>query len=243
MTDLLYVVKGDNPGCRYSLRSVAKHASNLGRLVVAGTDIPSWLSDDVVRVEVDSPYDRKQKNILYAVLEALRRKAVGRCLYSSDDHYMTEPTELDAHPVYGQLRGYPPLPDRRNAIDLSVYDTGKLLASYGLPCDLRVDGHWNTWIHPEDLPTVETIARGYELTPYGYEPTTLFVAAASAAGRLATLTLMHDFKLTAEGDATADFDDLAKRGVMSATSLDKCPRFRAWLDGKFPDPCRWEADR
>lgn len=241
MTDVLYVVRGDHPGFRYSLRSLAKFASNVGRVVVAGTDLPTWLSDDVAQVSVPSPYDRKQKNILFAILEALRRGAVRKCLYSSDDHYTTAPTDLDAYPVYGQLRGYPPLPSPTDAIQTSVYETGRLLASYGLPCDLRVDGHWNTWVDAQDLQAVETMTRGYELTSCGYEPTTPFVAAMCAAGRAPTMTLMHDFKLTAEGDAEADFDVLASRGVMSATSLDRCPRFRAWLESQFPEPCRWEA--
>lgn len=241
MTDVLYVVRGDRPGFRHSLRSLAKFASNVGRVVVAGTDLPAWLSDEVVRVEVPSPYDRKQKNVMYAVFEAMRRGAVGRCLYSSDDHFMTAPTDLDAYPVFVRPYGYPPLPPPgANAFHMSIYDTGRLLASFGLPCDLRMDGHWNTWIDAADLGAVESVTRGYERSPWGYEPTTPFVSVARARGGLPDVVLKDDFKLKAGGDAGADFAALAKRGMLSSQPLDRCPRFRAWLGEQFPEPCKWE---
>lgn len=241
MTDVLYVVRGDRPGFRYSLRSLAKFASNVGRVVVAGTDLPAWLSDEVERVEVPSPYDRKQKNILFAILETLRRGAVGRCLYSSDDHFMTAPTDLDAYPAFVRPYGYPPLPPPgANAFHMSIYDTGRLLASFGLPCDLRMDGHWNTWIDAVDLGAVESVTRGYDRMPWGYEPTTPFVSVARARGALANVVLKDDFKLKANKDADADFAVLAKRGMLSSQSLSRCPRFRAWLEERFPEPCKWE---
>lgn len=241
MTDVLYVVRGDRPCLRHSLRSLAKFASNVGRVVVAGTDLPAWLSDEVVRVEVPSPYDRKQKNILFAILETLRRGAVRKCLYSSDDHFMTAPTNLDVYPVFVRPYGYPPLPPPgANAFHMSIYDTGRMLASFGLPCDLRMDGHWNTWIDAADLGAVESVTRGYERSPWGYEPTTPFVSVARARGALADVVLKDDFKLKANKDAEADFAALAKRGMLSAQSLDRCPRFRAWLEEQFPEPCRWE---
>ena len=41
--DVLYVVRGDRPELRYSLRSMERNASNVGRVVVAGTDLPGFL--------------------------------------------------------------------------------------------------------------------------------------------------------------------------------------------------------
>lgn len=57
MTDILYILghgadKIDNVPLRWSLRSLAKHATNVGRVIVAG-NIPAWLSDEVVKVPID----------------------------------------------------------------------------------------------------------------------------------------------------------------------------------------------
>ena len=237
--DVLYVVRGDSPDLRYSLRSVAKFASNVGRMVVAGTDLPGWLSDEVVKVEVPSPYDRKQKNILFAILEAMRRGAVaGPCLYSSDDHYLLAPYDFDAFPWFARPSGYG-LPVSPNPYRMSVYVAGALLGANRLPCSNRVDGHWNTHLDARDLPFVERLVGGYETTRWGCEPSTPFVAAGIAAGRCPGLTVRPDKKLR---DDNADFEAVAGEhcGMLSALALESMPRLRAWLEKKFPEPCRWE---
>lgn len=237
--DVLYVVKGDSPDLRYSLRSVARFASNVGKMVVAGTDLPSWLSDEVVRVDVPSPYDRKQKNILFAILEAMRRGAVtGHCLYSSDDHYLLAPYDFDRFPWFARPSGYG-IPVQPNPYRMSVYHTGVLLKTNGLPHVHRVDGHWNTHLDARDLPFVERLTRGYETTRYGYEPSTPFVAAGIAAGRCPVVTVRKDKKTKNDDE---DFRALAEGnfGMLSAASLEFMPRLRTWLDIVFPEPCRWE---
>lgn len=237
--DVLYVVKGDSPDLRYSLRSVAKFASNVDRVVVAGTDLPKWLSDEAVRVEVPSPYDRKQKNILFAVLEAMRRKAVeGPCLYSSDDHYLLAPVDFDAYPWFARPEGYG-LPKLPNAYRMSVCVAGALLRANGLPHANRVDGHWNTHVDTRDLKFVERLVLGYETTRWGCEPTTPFVAVGIARGRCPGLTVRKDKKLKTDD---GDFAALAKEhhGMLSSVDLARVPRFRAWLEEMFPEPCRWE---
>ena len=237
--DVLYVVKGDSPDFRYSLRSVAKFASNVGRLVVAGTDIPSWLSDDVVRVEVPSPFDRKQKNILFAILEAMRRGAVtGHCLYSSDDHYLLAPYDFDRFPWFARPTGYG-MPSSPNPYRMSVCVAGVLLYANRLPCEHRLDGHWNTHLDARDLPLVERLVSGYETTRWGCEPSTPFVAVGIANGRCPGLDVRPDKKLK---DDNADFAAIARdhRGMMSAYALEGMPRLRAWLKDRFTEPCRWE---
>lgn len=237
--DLLYVVKGDSPDLRLSLRSVERNAANVGRVVVAGTDLPSWLSDEVVRVEVPSPYDRKQKNILFAILEAMRRGAVtGHCLYSSDDHYLLAPYDFDRFPWFARPYGYG-FPAHPNAYRMSVFMAGELLRANRLPCANRLDGHWNTHLDARDLPYVEKLVLGFESTRWGCEPSTPFVAAGIAAGRCLRIDVRSDKKLK---DDNADFAAAARdhQGILSARALEGMPRLRAWLEEMFPEPCRWE---
>lgn len=239
MTDVLYVVRGGSEELRFSLRSLARYASNVGRIVVAGTDLPEWLSDEVVRLEVPSPYDRKQKNILFAVLAAMRSGLLpGPALYSSDDHYLTAPMDFDAYPWFARPSGYPDFGD--NAYRMSIVMTGDMLRRNCLPCAHRYDGHWNTHVDVADLPTVERLVAGYERTAFGYEPTTPFVAAAVTRGAAPAPTVKPDLKL--KRDDAPDFAALARDngGMISATKLEQLPRFREWLAGMFPEPCKWE---
>lgn len=237
--DVLYVVRGDSPDLRYSLRSVARFASNVDRLVVAGTDLPAWLSDEAVRVEVPSPYDRKQKNILFAILEAMRKGAIaGPCLYSSDDHYLLAPYDFDDFPWFMRPDRYA-MPARPNPYRMSVFMAGALLLANGLPCSNRLDGHWNTHLDARDLADAERLVRGYETTRWGCEPSTPFVALGLAKGRAGKVTVRPDKKLR---DDNADFAAVAGGhcGMLSALALDTMPRLRAWLEEQFPEPCRWE---
>ena len=239
MTDVLYVVRGDSEELRFSLRSLAKYASNVGRIVVAGTDLPKWLSDEVVRLEVPSPYDRKQKNILFAVLSAMRAGLLPKpALYSSDDHYLTAPMDFDAYPWFVRPRGLPLTGG--GAFQASIIGTADMLMRNGLPYPYRYDGHWNTHIDVADLPVVEVAVKDHERTIFGYEPTSAFVAAAVKRGVAPPPTVKHDLKLTKD---TVDFDEIAANclGVMSSSKVSRMPRFRAWIEAKFPEPSRWEA--
>lgn len=232
--DVLYVVRGDRPELRFSLRSMERNASNVGRVVVAGTDLPGWLSDEVERVEVPSPFARKQKNILLAVLTAMDRGAVrGPALYSSDDHYHLAPVDFDAYPWYARPFGYK-RPELPTAYAMSVFRTGERLRSRGLPCGRRFDGHWNTHVDPADLPVVLRTVEGYEASKWGYEPTTPFVAAAVARGACPGLVERDDVKLTDDGPPP-------EGGEISSAGLDGLPRLRAWLESEFPEPSRWET--
>lgn len=238
--DVLYVVRGDSLEFRYSLRSVERFASNVGRIVVAGTDLPPWLSDDVVRVEVDSPFERKQKNILYAILETMRRGVVaGPCLYSSDDHYLFAPYDFDAFPWFARRSTYRQIPYPPNPYRMSIYETGELLRANGLPCTNRLDGHWNTHLDARDLPYVEALVRGYERTRWGCDPSTPFVVAGIVRGACRELLCRLDIKVDND---SADFAKIAETncGTLSSFPLAGLPNFRAWLDGMFPKLCRWE---
>ena len=78
MTDILYIMGHgadgvDNLPLRWSLRSLAKHASNVGRVIVAG-HIPKWLSDEVVKFSFDDSNmgSGRQWRILRTEIAAVR---------------------------------------------------------------------------------------------------------------------------------------------------------------------------
>ena len=105
--DILYLVgppelsKHGNMELRWSLRSVAKYARNVGRVIVCGYP-PDWLSDAVVRHEAhDRPGEYKFRCVwrkLFAAIDSGLLK--GEFLMSCDDHFYTAPVDLDATPFW-----------------------------------------------------------------------------------------------------------------------------------------------
>lgn len=119
MTDLLYIVRqsgwGYDEELRYSLRSVEKHARNIGRVFVCG-DIPEWLSDEVITISCDNPFDRKAKNLTYRLNYAMEHSDIGeRFLLSSDDIFHLQDFDCDNYPHYW-----------KNGEEIIYYGTNKI---------------------------------------------------------------------------------------------------------------------
>lgn len=249
--DVLYSVKCVDDGwdLRMSLRSLERNGRNLGRVVVAGGPFPAWLAN-AVEVRCDSPYPRKQKNILHAIVEAMSRGAVsGPCLYSSDDHFMLKPYDLDRFPWFCRTGINAVLPDETwyrergwplNNFRRSIIATRRLLETAGLPVD-QVGGHMNTHLDTRDLDAVLRLAKGWEESPWGYEPSTLFIACARARDPSVRFTPRHDVKLRGPHGA-AQLDRMAAEGdgLLSCADSAACGDFRAWMEARFPEPSRWE---
>ena len=77
MTDIVYILGDgaaaiDDRPLRWSLRSLEKFATNVGRVVVCGR-IPEWLSDEVVKVPSAETVRKRGKgwNILYGYRDAV----------------------------------------------------------------------------------------------------------------------------------------------------------------------------
>lgn len=250
--DVLYSVRCTDDGwdLRMSLRSLARYGRNVGRVVVAGGPFPPWLSDEAVLVPCDSPYARKQKNILHAIVSAMACGAApGACLYSSDDHFMLRPYDLDAFPwfcrqgVHGRYltpAEYAAHGMRMNHFRESMSATRRLLERNGLPIE-NVSGHFNTHLDARDLPAVRLLAPDWRESMWGYEPSTLFIACARRRDPSIRLVPCRDVKL--EGPvARRDLDALPAlgTGLVSCGESAECGEFRAWMEGLFPEPSRWE---
>jgi len=251
MTDLLYAYRGGGDGwdLRMSLRSHAANMANIGRVVVAG-EPPDWLSDDVVRVPCDSPHPRKQQNILRAILSAMAEGAVtGPCLYASDDHFVLTPYDADTLPWFSRTGVWASLPTewtfravgwRMTNWRGSMTATRALFDRLGWPAD-NWSGHFDTHLDAVDLATVVKVAGDHASTPFGYEPSSLFIAAARMRDPSIRGTPIRDRKLMADlGEGEIDAWAADSDGFVSVLESSGTPNFRKWMEARFPEPCRWE---
>jgi len=211
--DVLYIVGRDSLHddieLRWSLRSLAQYAKGIGRVIVAGYP-PAWLSDAVVRIPVlDRSDGYKHHNILAAIMAAFEAKdAAGNylvadeVLYSSDDHFLARPCDLDDYPFYFKAELLPRANDYRReptAYQKSLIRTRKLLEAAGLE-PRNWSGHRNTHLSRRDVPKVkELLALGERLGlgRFGYEPTCLFMAA-RAAREAVTPVMLPDLKMESQ---------------------------------------------
>ena len=187
MTDVLYIVgntsQHGNAELRWSLRSLAKYARGLGRVVVAGYP-PEFLSGDVSCLPVPDLLDwYKHHNILAAILAAIDAGAVkGDFLYSSDDHFLAAPCDLDRWPFFFKAASLPVASSYKGEptqYQKSLIRTRKLLEAAGLD-PRNWSSHANTHMHTADAPRVrELVSLGERLglARFGFEPTCLFMAA------------------------------------------------------------------
>lgn len=144
--DLLYIVSHSNWNdneLRYSLRSIEKYASNVGRVFVCG-DIPTWLSDEVVKIPCNNPYPRKAKNILYKVMYAIDHSDIGNeFLMSSDDIFHIRPIDLDNYPHYWKNGDIISVPEelKNKRIGKIIDCTVSILKRFGYPLEDYGGGH------------------------------------------------------------------------------------------------------
>lgn len=185
--DILYVVGPgaadlDNIPLRWSLRSLAKHASNVGRIIVTGMP-PHWLSDDVVKIPVKDVGPGKHWNILNCIAHGIREGGIdGPFLYSSDDHYLCKDADMGKWPRLerGRLLSYDEYVRRKmhppGKYQRSLCDTRKCLFLEKLSLR-KACLHFNTWMDGRNLDEVLAIANRHRtLTTFGFEPTCLFNA-------------------------------------------------------------------
>lgn len=171
--DILYVI-GPTPGhdreLRWSLRSVARFARNLGRVVVAGYP-PSWLSDEVATLLVrDEPRESKFVSIRRKVLAACASGLLrGEFLLSADDNFYTAPVDLDATPFWYRRdlpeisEGWPEDGSRNYREHLDNTRATLAAAGYGVR---DCASHCNTRCDVADLPVVRDLC----LAPGGTFP-------------------------------------------------------------------------
>jgi len=241
--DVLYVVgRGakdiDDRPLRWSLRSLAKHARGIGRVIVAGYP-PEWLSPEAVAVPVpDEPGMGKQASIALCAIKAARAAGIGGAfLYSSDDHYLLADADLRWWPRYytGEMETSAVSGHAR-----SLVETRRFLASRGLPSWRRACVHLDTWMDGADLDRAEALVRdGAAVSRLGLEPTCVFNALYEARGGAGHELYMHDRKANAARDCDVKVGR-RRPGFSTTPEAERDPGVVAWMEAQFGEKSKWE---
>lgn len=90
-----------NDELRIMLRSLERHADDIGRMFVATHYAPKWLdSSKVTIVDIDDMFiSNKDANLHRKTLEVIRRYDVGKFCWLSDDVVFNKPTTLADIPI------------------------------------------------------------------------------------------------------------------------------------------------
>lgn len=272
MTDIVYILGNgaaaiDDRPLRWSLRSLAKHADNVGRVVVCGR-IPEWLSDEVVKVPTDETTKRgKGWNILYGYRAAIEGAGLDRpFLYSSDDHYLLPAYtvegegkdavytpvrhDMDAWPRYFTHDDLPMMREfvKKNKVPdwwhLCLMKTRVILEKENLSTR-RVCLHLNTWADPQDVASAIALAEKYAgLTRLGFENTcpinAYFEKRMKEAGVTPVFTkYTQDWKVNRAKDIEKKVK-MRLPGFSTSPKAEKDPWVMKWMDTYYSEPSKWE---
>ncbi len=266
MTDVVYILGdgaadiGDRP-LRWSLRSLAKYASNVGRVIVCGR-IPDWLSDEAVKVPSDvttARPDGKGWNILYGHKAAIEgAELTSPYLFSADDHYLTRPADLDLWPRYynanawgGEILTYGQFARKFGRLcsqyELCLVKTGDVLREHGMSAR-RAQTHLNSWCDPQDVMQAVALAEANaRRTVFGFETLCLVngfyekrMADAGTATEFTPWT--KDGKARNAADCEAKAADATVPGFSTTPAAEKDIEVAEWMEAAFPTPCKWEKE-
>lgn len=218
--DIVYVIgngsKKDNLELRMSLRSIEKYGENIGTVIVVGFP-PSWLSNDVVKVQVDDKYVYKHSNILMCIEKVVDLGLVkGDFLYSSDDHFYCREVDFDKYPYYikGTLRKRVNELDPFYSYHKSLCDTRMLCEKHGLPTR-NYSQHCNTHMHSEVIRRIKPILRESYGLPFGVEPTSIVMNAWQTYQNAPKVTKREDVKILQAKSIADIFEQIGDRDCFS----------------------------
>ena len=246
---LVYVVgkgsKHDNVELRWSLRSVAKYAMDVERVIVVGYP-PEFLSDDVERLavpDIDLP-GSKNRSIVNCVLEAVRAFALkGEFIFACDDVFLTAPTYFIRWPYFVDADGLPefPSPDRSGAFEHLLIATRKFLLDHGAPC-FRFQTHSFCRMDADVIKANEDLLRStiYD-SVRGLEILSLAGNLRLKADLTTPLFWRKDVKFGADDFSLRTIADPRRHGAFSVS--DKTfgnDVFMRFMDGEFGSPCKYE---
>ena len=238
--DLLYVVGPDtghgNRDLRRSLRSVARHARGLSRVLVAGYP-PDWLSEEVARLPIPNVWPRgKLRNQGVALLAAIDVGELrGEFAWTDDDVILSAPLDLNALPFYARGKAIP-RPERMESTGAYaefLTNTRNTLVGEGYPAVDAV-GHALRRLRADEAPEVRRL---FDLAgPPGIEMQAAFQNVRARRERV-DFTFRKDWKIRA-------FDADAVRSGMFSLSDDalRDRRVLDWLDAELGTPCRFERE-
>ena len=97
----------DNDELRILLRSIDRHCSDVGRVIIATDCLPSWVDRDAVTVVEahDTEAHNKDCNLITKVLKAITECGVERFVFCADDNVIEQDVELKHIPMlHGRKR-------------------------------------------------------------------------------------------------------------------------------------------
>ena len=237
--DLLYVVGPDsghgNRELRWSLRSVAKYARGLGRVVVAGYP-PEWLSEEVVRFPFPNAGKGKLRNQARTLLAVVCAGVMGtgEFAFTDDDVFLSAPLDLDALPFFCRSNALPPL-DRQTqggeAYRQLLANTRDALVENGYPA-VEAVSHAIRRLRVAEAPEVQAL---FDRAPDpGIEMQAAFQNVRARRERV-DFTRRQDIKMRAWDE------DAVKSGMFSIGDQAFADgRVLEWFETTFGTPCRFE---
>ena len=237
--DLLYVIGPDsghgNRELRWSLRSVAKYARGLGRVVVAGYP-PDWLSEEVVRFPFPNESRGKLRNQARALFAAVGAGVVGpgEFAFTDDDVFLSAPLDLNALPFFCRSPSIPPLHRQTQGGDAYrqlLANTREALIDNGYPC-VEAVGHAIRRLRTDEAVEVRRL---WEAWPEpGIEMQAAFQNVRARRERV-DFTHRDDIKLRSWDEAAV------KSGMFSiGDRAFEDGRVLEWFETTFGSPCRFE---
>lgn len=237
--DLLYVIGPDsghaNRELRWSLRSVAKYARGLGRVVVAGYP-PEWLSEEVVRFPFANEGRSKLRNQARALFAVVGAGALGsgEFAWTDDDVFLSAPLDLDALPFFSRgaaLPTYERQSQGGEAYRQLLANTREALVEAGYPA-VEAVGHAIRRMRASEA---DEARRLWEAAPEpGIELQAAFQNIRARRERV-DFTRRKDWKLTA-----FDADAIASGMFSIGDRAFADGRVEEWLETSFGSPCRFE---
>lgn len=244
--DILYIVgppglsKHGNQELRWSLRSVAKYARNVGRVIVCGYP-PDWLSGAVVRHEVlNRPGEFKFRSIWRSALAVIDAGLLkGEFLVSFDDNFYTAPVDVDATPFWMRRPALLPFGTQRSGGEnyrRSIAETRRRLLAAGYPI-VDCACHCNTRLHAEDAAAARALDESYQGRDHwiGLDLEATFVNIRAARTPGIEFTYRKDWKCE-----KFDADAVASGQFSIGDGAFDDPKFRAYMDAEFGAPCVYE---
>lgn len=252
--DILYIVGEGFSKCedwelRFSLRSIAKYGKNIDRVFVSGY-CPSWLSDEVIKLEYKDPIDEpknqheKHINIMSNILNAIDNSDIGdEFLVSMDDHIYIKNVDFNNYPIY--IKGieynlnkiYLPTKKNGKAYRDYIVDCRKMLEDMGLPCfsfTIHRNMHCYRSILNELRPTIDELIQENKMI----EPFLLTLNYKYKKEPFSAI-LSKDIKLK----NGSEWWKTEKTNVMSTYDFNINSSLYVLLHGKFPQKCKYEIKK
>lgn len=249
--DILYVVGKrlsgwDNNELRYSLRSIAKYGKNIRRVYIVGY-APPFVNRDSEEVVIlpfaDPTPDNKHYNIMAAIEHAVYNSDIAdRFLYSSDDHYYTQPTDFDKYPVYWRGCELPTtMPAKPRWYDKTLFSTWEICNAFRLPTHFFA-WHGNTHYDKNLFKSrrFELIRKLAQQMPEACEPACLMLNYWRQADPMTMppMVAISDSKISTQ---TVEEIEIAAgiKHCLTTTDAVGAP-MKEWLQKRFPMRCKYE---